>query len=62
MKKTFDCVKMKWDIQQNLLAEYKGLSLTERKKLMSQKIAATPALAQWLRKVEEEYILVLHFV
>lgn len=44
---------MKWDIQQNLLAEYKGLSLTGRKKLMSQKTATTPALAQWLRNVED---------
>ncbi len=48
---------MKWDIQQNLLAEYKGLSLTGRKKLMSQKTATTPALAQWLRNVEDHHIL-----
>ena len=56
MKKTFDCVKMKWDIQQNLLTEYEGLSLTDRKKLMSQKISTAPTIAEWLKKVEVHHI------
>ncbi len=53
-KKSFDCVQMKWDIQQKLMKEYEGLTLEERKKLMEQKILADPILGPWYRKVRQQ--------
>ena len=44
MKKDFDCVQMKHDIQQKLMKEFEGLTLEERKKIIADRIAADPIL------------------
>lgn len=54
MKKTFDCVQMKWDIQRKLMKEYEGLSLEERKALMEKKISSDPILGPWLKEARRE--------
>jgi len=53
MKKKFDCVQMKWEIQQKLRKEYEGLTLEERNRLAEQKINNDPILGPWWRKVKE---------
>ncbi len=55
MKKVFDCVQMKWDIQQKLMEEYDGFSLEARKTLMAKKRAENPSLTQWLREIRGTY-------
>ena len=48
--KRFDCVQMKWDIQQNLLRQMKGLSVEEEDDFTMKKIISHPALSKiWLR-------------
>jgi hypothetical protein len=42
--KTFDCVKMKNEIQRGLQAEYEGLSLEERRGRMTERILSDPIL------------------
>ena len=54
MKKSFDCVQMKWDIQQKLMKEYEGLSLEKRNSLMEKKISNDPILGVWLDGVRNE--------
>jgi len=49
--KDFDCVRMKHDIQQKLLAEFRGLSLEERRRLIERRIASDPVLGPFWRNV-----------
>lgn len=49
--KPFDCVQMKWDIQQRLLSEFQRLSPEESRQVQQQRIAADPLLGPFLRKV-----------
>ncbi len=54
MKKSFDCVEMKWDIQQKLMKEYEGLSLEKRSSLMEKRISSDPILGTWLEDVRNK--------
>ena len=54
MKKDFDCVEMKNEIQRKLRAEYAGLSDTERRARMRQDILADPVLGPILRRSLEQ--------
>ncbi len=50
MKKKFDCVQMKHEIQQRLLAEMTGLSPEEQRRLTEERIESDPILARlWKR-------------
>ena len=49
--KQFDCVQMKWDIQQRLLRELDRLSPEEARLAQQQRIAADPLLGPLLQKV-----------
>ena len=49
--KDFDCVEMKWDIQQRLLAEFHGMSREEVREDQHRRIAADSLLGPFLRKV-----------
>ena len=49
--KEFDCVQMKWDIQQQLLNESRGMSQEEVRRTQQQRIAADPLLGPFLQKV-----------
>ena len=50
-QKPFDCVQMKWDIQQRLLDEVGRLSPEESRRAQQQRIAADPLLGPFLQKV-----------
>ena len=50
MKKKFDCVKMKWDIQQELAKEYEALSNQNIWEKQAEKIAKNPILKKFLKK------------
>jgi hypothetical protein len=49
--KPFDCVQMKWEIQQRLLNELQPLSPEESRRTQQQRIAADPLLGPFLQKV-----------
>ena len=51
-KKKFDCVKMKWDIQQKLLKEMKGLSPEEQARFTENRIMSDPILARIWKKAQ----------
>lgn len=53
MKKKFDCVKMKNDIQRELLKEIGHLSLEERKKRFELLAKTDPFIANFLKKTKE---------
>lgn len=59
MKKTFDCVEMKNEIQRKLRAEYEGLSDAERRERMHKKLLADPVFGPVIRRSIEQRNLVM---
>jgi hypothetical protein len=53
-KKKFDCVKMKHDIQRQLLKEFKGLSEAEQLRITESRIAADPILGAWWKRINRK--------
>jgi hypothetical protein len=52
--KEFDCVQMKYDIQQEILRDFAGLSPDERRRRTEEMIAVDPILAGiWHRALAE---------
>jgi hypothetical protein len=51
--KKFDCVQMKSDIQQRLLAEYSEMSPEQTRLSQQQRIASDPLLGPFLQKVSD---------
>jgi len=49
--KKFDCVRMKWDIQQQIQKEYAGLSDQEAHRIQMEKVMQNPILGPFCRKV-----------
>jgi hypothetical protein len=49
-KKAFDCVQMKHDIQQAILAEMRGMSPAEQRKKTEEIIACDPLLARFWKQ------------
>ena len=43
--KDFDCVRMKWEIQQRIQEQMEGLSLEQQKRWTEERILANPTLA-----------------
>ncbi|WP_446008975.1 hypothetical protein [Candidatus Electrothrix sp.] len=50
-KKTFDCVKMKWEIQQQIEKEFAGLSDKEAHKAQTEKVLRNDILGRFLEKM-----------
>ena len=50
-KKSFDCVRMKWDIQQKQREELAGMSEADKRRVQMEKIRADPILGPFIRKV-----------
>lgn len=50
-KKDFDCVEMKWKIQQDLLREEQELGREEAKKRRKQRVLNDPILGPFLAKL-----------
>ena len=49
--KRFDCVQMKWDIQQKIAEEALGIPDKEFNRIQMEKIDKNPILGQFLNKV-----------
>ena len=49
--KPFDCVQMKWDIQQKLMKEYEGMSAKEACRAQRRKIEEDPILGPYVKKL-----------
>ncbi|MBA7686373.1 hypothetical protein ES703_94817 [subsurface metagenome] len=49
--KKFDCVQMKWDIQQQIAEESSGLSDAEAHKVQIDKVVQNPILGPFYKKV-----------
>lgn len=50
--KTFDCVQMKWNIQQQLAQEFVGMSEEEIQRQMNERINADPILGPFLKQIQ----------
>jgi len=50
--KQFDCVRMKNEIQEKLVAEQAGMNLVERQRDMETRILADPILGPWFRRLK----------
>jgi len=49
--KKFDCVKMKWDIQQQILREFAGVPDQEAHRIQMDQVMQDPILGPFYRKV-----------
>ena len=49
--KKFDCVQMKWDIQQKIEKDFVGISDDEANRIQMERIAKNPILGPFLKKV-----------
>ena len=54
--KDFDCVKMKWDIQQKLLEEERQLGKEEAHRRQDERVRNHPVLGRFLKRMEAEEI------
>jgi len=50
-QKTFDCVRMKWEIQEKQRTEFAGLSSEDRRRIQAERAATDPILGPFLRRV-----------
>ena len=51
--KDFDCVQMKWDIQQKLLEEERLLGREEAHRIQNERVRKDPVLGPFLQRIEE---------
>ena len=51
--KRFDCVRMKWDIQQQILQEFKDVSPDQVREVRRRQIEGDPVLGALLQRVRE---------
>jgi hypothetical protein len=52
--KDFDCVQMKWDIQQKLLEEERLLGREEAHRIQNERVRNDPVLGPFLQRIEAE--------
>jgi hypothetical protein len=52
-KKDFDCVQMKWDIQQKLQEEERQFGKEEARRRQDERVRNDPILGPFLRRLEE---------
>lgn len=50
-EKNFDCVQMKWEIQQKIAKEFANLPEEEALRIQRKRIAKNPILGPFLKKV-----------
>ena len=50
----FDCVQMKWDIQQKLLEEERQLGPEEARRRRAERVRNDPILGSFLRRMEAQ--------
>jgi hypothetical protein len=52
-EEAFDCVKMKWEIQEKIAKEFKGMPQEKARKIQDERVAKNPILGPFLKKVRE---------
>jgi hypothetical protein len=52
--KDFDCVQMKWDIQQKLFEEERLLGTEEAHRRQDERVRSHPIIGPFLRRLEEQ--------
>jgi hypothetical protein len=52
--KKFDCVRMKWDIQQQIRKEFAGVPEAEAREVQMQQVAQDPILGPLYRRLATE--------
>ena len=55
-KKTFDCVRMKWDIQRKQREELAGMSEADKRRVQTERIKADPILMKRLSGPERDAV------
>ena len=50
--KKFDCVQMKWGIQRKQREEFAGVSETEQRRILMERVAADPILGPFLQRMK----------
>jgi len=58
--KTFDCVKMKWDIQKKQREEFAGISDADRRRIQVERIQADPILGPFIQHLPRTPISARH--
>lgn len=53
-KKEFDCVKMKWDIQQQIRKEFAGVPEAEARDIQMRQVAQDPVLGPLYRRLASQ--------
>ena len=51
--KKFDCVQMKWDIQQQIQKEFDGVADVEARKIQMRQVAQDPILGRFYNQLME---------
>ena len=59
--KKFDCVKMKWQIQQKLQKEYAGTNDDQAHKSQMEKVRQNPVLRDFVEKIKVIDLQVINF-
>lgn len=52
--KTFDCVKMKWDIQRQIRKEFEGMPEAEARRLQMRQVEQDPILGLLYKRLAAE--------
>jgi hypothetical protein len=52
-QKTFDCVRMKWEIQQKQREAFAGVSDDDRRRILAERAATDPILGPFLKRVSQ---------
>jgi hypothetical protein len=53
-KKKFDCVQMKWDIQQQIQKEFKGVPEAQAREMQMRQVAQDPVLGPLYQRLTSE--------
>jgi hypothetical protein len=51
--KPFDCVQMKWNIQEQLAKEFAGVPEEEAQRRLNERVSADPILGPFLKRVQD---------
>ena len=51
MNKSYDCVQLKWEIQQQLAKEFAAVSPEEARRILNERVSANPIFGALLKRV-----------
>ena len=58
--KKFDCVKMKWDIQQKIMKEFSGMPDEQAHKIQMERVSKSPILGGFCTNPKKESLINRH--